>query len=285
MIRQISIIVILCVALLGYASCTDPAINARAELQAAVDSYINALKAGDSSIMPLTPESRYIQNMEEAVLGEGIWETGLNVDFHRSLLDTDISETFTEVICASNSHPYVLGTRLKIENGKILEIETLVTDEDDWLFNADVYLKHSQNENWDVLAVDQRSDRQTLIAAADAYFDLFADGPPDAVPWGFPCNRLEGGIYTGKGVPEDTCYVGIPPGGDMQLVDRRYIVDEDIGSVVGIVRFGGEEGMPDSHLCRLEGGKVRYIHTLTVCLIPGCGFPELPGPTPEMDPQ
>lgn len=284
MIRQTAVFMVFCVALIAHASCGDPAVRARADLQAAVDSYINALKEGDPSIMPLGSDPKYIENMEEASLGEGIWESGLNIDFHRSLLDTEISETFTEVICASNSHPYVLGTRLKIEGGKISEIESLVTDEDDWLFDADVYLKHSRNENWDVLAADQRSDRQTLIAAADAYFDLFADGPPDEVPWGFPCNRLEGGIYTGKGVPEDTCYVGIPPGGDMQLVDRRYIVDEDIGSVVGIVKFGGDEGMPDSHLFRLEAGKIRFIHTLTVCLIPNCGFPELPGP-PENKPE
>ncbi len=285
MIRSIPIFLILCITLLVHASCTDPATPTRVDLQAAVDSYINALKKGDPSIMPLASEPKYIENMEEIPMGEGIWKASLNIDFHRSLLDTEISETFTEVISASSSHPYVLGTRLKIEDGRISEIETLVTDEDDWLFNAENYLKYSQSENWDVLAAEQRSDRQTLIAAADGYFDLFADGPPDNVPWGFPCNRLEGGIYTGKGVPEDTCYVGILPGGDMQLVNRRYIVDEDIGSVVGIVKFGGEEGMPDSHLFRLEGGKIRYIHTLTVCLIPGCGFPELPGPPPEMNTQ
>ncbi len=285
MIRSVAFSVVLCIAFLFHASCADPAVRARADLQAAVDSYINALKEGNPSIMPLAPEPKYIENMEEVPLGEGIWKAGLNIDFHRSLLDTEISETFTEVICASNSHPYVLGTRLKIIDGKISEVESLVTDEGDWLFNADVYLKHSQNENWGVLPANQRSDRRTLIAAADAYFDLFADGPPDNVPWGFPCNRLEGGIYTGKGVPEDTCYVGIPPGGDMQIVNRRYVVDEDIGSVVGIVRFGGEEGMPDSHLFRLEGGKIRYIHTLTVCLIPNCGFPELPGPPPESSSQ
>jgi hypothetical protein len=64
-------------------------------------------------------------------------------------------------------------------------------------------------------------------------------------------------------------------------LDGRYLADEDIGSVVGIVKFGGDEGMPDSHLFRLEEGKIQFIHTLAVCLIPNCGFPELPGPTED----
>jgi hypothetical protein len=76
----------------------------------------------------------------------------------------------------------------------------------------------------------------------------------------------------------------MPPGGDAQAVNRRYVVDEEIGAVVGIMRFDLEEEMPDSHLFRLEGGKIRYIHTLTVCLIPNCGFPELPGGPPDTDP-
>jgi len=49
------------------------------------------------------------------------------------LLDTTICETFTEVTVTDRSHQYVLGVRTKVANRKISELETLVTDADDWL--------------------------------------------------------------------------------------------------------------------------------------------------------
>ena len=45
-----------------------------------------------------------------------------------------------------------------------------------------------------------------------------------------------------------------------------------MGTVVGLVDFGAKDGWPDSHMFRLEDGKVRYVHTLTVCPI-NCEIP------------
>jgi hypothetical protein len=253
----------------------------RADLQAVVDRYLDAVKKGTPAIMPLASQVKYMENIQEIALGKGIWQTALDIDFHRSLLDVDACETFTEVIRTNKIHPYVIGTRLKVEGGKISEIETLVTDKNDWLFNADNYLMYSQKEKWDVIPAGQRSDRQTLINAAAAYFDVFTDGSAK-VPWGTPCARLEGGLYTTKDFndPKASCNIGISPDAKVKLTNRHYVVDPEIGAVVGFVRFGNEN-VPDSHLFRVENGKLRYIHTLTVCLIPNCGFP----PLPKMPPQ
>jgi hypothetical protein len=46
---------------------------------------------------------------------------------------------------------------------------------------------------------------------------------------------------------------------------------------VVIAKFSDND-QPDSHLFRLEGGKIRYVHTLTVCTLPNCGFPALQPP-------
>ena len=112
----------------------------RASLQKAVDQYLDALKNGTPSKMPLAPQAKYIENRKEIPFGKGIWQEPLAVDFNRSLLDVEICETFTEIIHTSSSHPYVLGTRLKVADDKISEIEALVTDKGDWLFNAENYL-------------------------------------------------------------------------------------------------------------------------------------------------
>jgi len=225
--------------------------------------------------MPLASQAKYIENRKEIPLGQGIWQAPLPIDLHRSLLDVETCETFTEIISARSSHPYVIGTRLKIADNKISEIEALVTDKDDWLFNAENSLKYSSQEKWDILPAALRTDRQTLINAANAYFDIFSDRSAIArVPWNVPCARLEGGAYTNpNGKPDATCTGGPPLEGTLQITNRRFIVDLDMGTVVGLVDFGAENGWPDSHMFRLENGKVRFVHTLTVCPN-GCELPQ-----------
>jgi hypothetical protein len=243
----------------------------RADLQAAVDSYLTAQKSGNPGALSLSTPAKYIENTVETTLDKSIVKSALKIDFSRSLLDTTICESFTEVIVTDASHPYVLGVRLKVSNRRIAELETLVTDADDWLFNAGNYLKYSPAEDWGTIPAALLDSRQTLIAAANAYFDVFDDNNVK-VPWGTPCNRLEGGIRTGRGQPDDSCNVGVPSG--MKLTNRRFIADPETGSVVGFIRW--PSGVPDSHLFRVEKGKLRFVHSLTVCTVPNCGFPVRP---------
>jgi hypothetical protein len=35
--------------------------------------------------------------------------------------------------------------------GRVKEIDSIVTSKKDWLFNADDYLKYSSSEDWDIL--------------------------------------------------------------------------------------------------------------------------------------
>jgi len=227
--------------------------------------------------MPLAPGAKYIENRKEIPFGEGIWQAPLSIDFHRSLLDVDTCQTFTEIIHANGSHPYVIGTRLKVADGKLSEVESLVSDQDDWLFNAADYLRYSSTEKWDIIPVDKRSDRQSLIQVASDYFDIFQDYAAfEKVPWGIPCVRIEGGMYTNPdNDPDPSCTVGVPKGGGVPMTNRHYIVDVDMGAVVGFVDFGGENGLPDAHTFRLENGKLRYVHVITLC--PN-GCPKIPIP-------
>ncbi|MGD9158003.1 MAG: hypothetical protein PVG39_06325 [Desulfobacteraceae bacterium] len=280
MSRVITVLVLFCVIF----SCQvndDPVSEtkkacARESLKAMADTYIDALENGDSTIMYLTPDAKYIENRKETSFLEGIWKEPLVVDFHRSFFDTELCETYTEIICASGSHPYVIGTRLKITEDRIAEVEALVTDKDDWLFNASIYMKYSPQENWSVLPPEMRSDRETLIRVANAYFDVFKDfSTADNVPWNIPCARLEGGTYTNPELkPDASCTGGPPLEGSVDITNRRFIVDVDMGTVVGLANFGDENSWPDSHIFRLENGKVRYIHTLTVCP-DGCELPSV----------
>ena len=258
----------------------------RETLQAAVDSYLAAQKAGDLSKALLADNVKFIQNMTEVKKDQGLWNTPLDIDFHRNFLDVDTCRTFTEVIVAKGDNSYVLGTRLKVEKGEIVEIDGLVTKKNDWLFNAENYLKYSTAEDWKVLNPDERVDRQTLIDAGNAYFDAFSDRSVN-IPFNTPCARLEGGLYTTRDFddPEASCYVGFPEGEDkLPILKRDYVVDVDMGTVNIFCRFGRPPGMPDSHTFRLVNGKIRYVHTLTPS-VPGLDFNEIMGPPSEAKPE
>jgi hypothetical protein len=235
-------------------------------LQRAADLYLAAQSKGDTSGLPFAAGLGYAENHAPAAIASGVIKTAMTIDHSRSLIDVSTCQTFTEVIVANKDKPYDLGTRLRVNRDKIAELEILWTTTGYWLFNADAYLKWSSSEKWDVIPVNRRDSRATLVAAANAYLDAFLEGKKDGVPWGYPCNRTEGGMHTGTGSPMDSCDVGVPSG--VNIANRRFIVDETIGAVVVYCTFGaggpnGGSGAPDTHLFRIEQGKLRYVHTLT----------------------
>jgi len=260
---------------LAQQSCT------RTALEEATRSYVAAQQAGEPSLIKLAPDAKIQEQMETIPLSAALLNRPQKIDFHRAIHDTQGCESFVEVVIADPAHPYVLGTRIKLAGDQVSELEALVTDADDWLFKASNTLAYSRAEKWDMIPAAKQDSRETIIAAADAYLDLFND-PTTKVPWGSPCARLEGGIYTAKGAPgvvskDDSCAVGVPK--NTPLVDRRYLVDQDLGSVVVLLRFGNSS-LPDSHLFRVENGMLRYVHTITVCKTLNCGFPIKPIPNP-----
>ncbi len=241
-------------------SCT------REGLKAATDLYIAAQTSGDTSGLPLAKGLGYVENFKPTDINDGLIKKAMKIDHTRSLLDTATCQTFTEAIVTDKANPYVLGTRLRVNHGLIAEVEILWTTTGYWLFNADNYLKYSTEEDWGTIPADKRDTRDTLVHAANAYLDAFLEGKGDLVPWGYPCERTEGGMYTGKGKPDDTCQVGVPSG--VNIANRHFVVDETIGAVVAFCTFGagganGGSGAPDTHLFRVENGKLRYVHTLT----------------------
>jgi hypothetical protein len=251
----------------------------REGLQRAVDLYIAAQTKGDTSGMPLATGAGYWENIARADINTGIIKTAMKIDHHRSLLDQDSCQTFTEVIVTNKEKPYVLGTRLRVNRDKIAEVEILWTTTGYFFFNADDYLKYSSAENWGTIPANRRDSRGTLVAAANAYLDAFLEQKTDLVPWGLPCERVEGGRYFTN--PTDGCNVGVPAG--VNISNRRFVVDETIGSIVVFCTFGagnanGGSGAPDTHLFRVENGKLRYVHTLTHLL--QSGFRGGGGPPP-----
>ena len=159
--------VVLSGALLAPAAGFAQAGCTRDGLQAATDLYIAAQTKGDPSGMPLAQGLAYMENQQVADIKSGVIQKPLKIDFHRTLIDSTTCQTFTEVIVTDKSHPYVVGTRLRVNHDKIVEIESMVTQEGDWLFNADNYMKWSPGEDWGVIPTGQRDTRATLVSRGE----------------------------------------------------------------------------------------------------------------------
>lgn len=248
------------------AACT------RASLVELTNRYISAQSLAEIRYLrTLTPATSYVENGKPANISTGILSHPLKIDYRRSIYDTVQCATYTELIVADKAHPYVIGTQIYTSNGTISKMDTLVTDKDDWLFNASHTLHYALQEDWEPIPAEKRDTRETMQAAADSYLNLFKNGTGSVVvPWADNCKRLEGGLYT---APGDTCNSGVPSGVD--LVDRRYIFDETLGVVDVFLTFGGSvnrTGLPDSHEFRIENGRIRYVHTITVCWEFNCGY-------------
>jgi len=246
-------------------------------LKRMVDLYLAAQTKGDISGLPLAQGHLYIENMASFDINRGIIQKPVKIDRHMSIYDTATCQTFTEVIVTDKAAPYVMGTRLRVITDRITELEILWTTTGHWLFNADNYLKYASVENWSEIPAARRDSRETLLYTANSYLDAFLDANIDIVPWGVPCVRIEGGAYTEPGgveLPDSRCEVlpwdkeqiGVPSG--VNIVNRRFVIDETLGAVAVFCNFGGGtpsggSGAPDTHLFRIENGASRYIHTLT----------------------
>ena len=217
-------------------------------------------------VLPLHDKVHFLTNMKSVERSAGLWNTALPIANAMSFHDDQRCKTFTEIIVTEGGKPYVIGTRLYLHEGKVIRVDSLVTEPGHWLFNANAFLRYTKQEDWTPLFKYQLTDPAEMIRGANAYLDGFSDKFTD-IPWGTPCARLEGGAYTNRSNdPHASCELGMPPG-VLYITHRDYLVDQEMGVINVFCRFGGREEAPDSHTFRYIDGKFRQIHTLTA--IPG----------------
>ena len=277
------------IALAGAAFAVDARADcSRKTLQQVTDAYVKAQSAGDATKLRFAKDASYAENDKVMDVKQGVLAAPLKVDFTRSLHDTTQCIAFTELVAATDPHPYVIHTRLASDGkGAVTKMESIVTDAGDWVFGAAEHLAVTKDEKWDEIPKDKRDSRAVIQAAADAYLDNWGN-PELPVPHGTPCARLEGRINTATKNPQgNTCDMGAFPQ-KLKVGNRRYLIDENFGAVVIFHNFPWldagipvDPGTPASQMFRVEGGKNRYIHEVTVCTSPGCSRGRPPAPAQE----
>jgi hypothetical protein len=244
----------------------------RASLIAAADAYVAAQTAGklDDLSKLFATNFTYQENNKVSPIDKSVLASPLKLDHRRTIADTTLCATYTEIISATGPKPYVIGTQIRNDPANvsaITMIDTIASTTGSWLFDASKTLQHVLQEDWSTLPENKRVDRTLLQQTADAYLDMWSNATAaDAVAWGTPCTRLEGSAYTGTGQPSDSCKPGIPSNHNQAPnTHRRYVIDETLGTCSVLCVWEHMMMAADSHEFRLEGGQLRYVHTMTVC--------------------
>lgn len=246
--------------------------------------FLKAQTAGNTTSLHLTPNATYIENdVHVAPTNPGLLSKPLVIDFSRSFHDPEACATLTEFVVTDKAHPYVVFTRLQSAATNVTElgvtaIDSVVTDDGDWVFNAAIFLQWTKQENWTTIPVEKQDSRATIQRAADLYLDSWGINSTAEVPYGTPCARLEGGLYTGSSRPTaNTCRMPAFPQ-KLLVGNRRYVIDQELGAAAVLNGFPwleaskpGDFQTPSGNLVRVEGGLMRYVHELTVCLTKNCG--------------
>ena len=175
-----------------------PGRTTRNELYAALDSYLAALKVRDPNRVAWADTVRNSENNVELMIGDGLWGTITALggyDLRFADVQTGQVGFFGNVTETRDTSPFTL--RLKVEGGKIAEVETLVVrDADSGIKFPSPTFENKPMLN-EILPPVERVPRARMISIADGYFDtlqlndgtLFTQFDPN-------CNRVENGVRT-----------------------------------------------------------------------------------------
>jgi len=237
----------------------------REGLLSAAYSYLSAQSAGQTSSLKLSSSNfTYQQNNKVSDIANGLLSQPYKIDLNRSTADTVACASYTMWISTAGSKPYVVGTQIRHHDNNTAEIamiDTIAATTGDLFFDAKKTLDYIKAEDWTTInSTTARPSRDVLKKAGDAYLDMWTDAKAaDTIPWGTDCERVEGSMFTRP------CGGSLPRGGSKKPNGmRRYVIDEEMGSVDVLCQFDSLGNMPDSHEIRIISGKVKYVHTITV---------------------
>jgi len=172
----------------------------RAELYAHADAYLAALAARDPLRLPWADHVVFTENNVQLMVGDGAWNT---VSAVRGSYDLKIADPVTGQVAwfgiiEEHGHPAIMGLRLRIARGALVEAETIVCRSMEFGPFPDIanYVAPRPRMLADVPEAERRP-RERLISIADGYFDtlqlndgmLFTEFTDD-------CDRVENGLQT-----------------------------------------------------------------------------------------
>jgi hypothetical protein len=167
-------------------------------LEGFVNQYLEAMVARDVSKAQFAENARFTENAKEINLAkptEGLWASSTTlVNYKFSIADPQAGQVAFVGLVKEAGKPALLSLRLRIENQRITEIESVVVRN---MNEANLWtLKTPPAEFTRALAPEERVSREELVRISNAYFNSIEQSNGKLVPWHDECYRLENGMWT-----------------------------------------------------------------------------------------
>jgi hypothetical protein len=174
----------------------------RACLVGIMDGYMNAIFAHDpKAVPPLALDVRMTENTGQMDVGEGmLWRSHVEpTTFKIHIADPVEGQVALQTRLKIEGRNALVAVRLKIDRGKIVEIEQLW---DRNINDAAIPLLTTPRETLvNDVPVSQRSSREVLIRAANSYFDALEGDDGGIAAFADDCVRHENGYQTVNNPP------------------------------------------------------------------------------------
>ena len=234
MLKKFTLILLFLTSVVMAEQSGNPGTCDRACLEEIADRYLDAMVAHDASKAPLADDLIFTENTVKLPPTEGLWFTASGLgNFKFYVADTETGQVVWTGIVKEHDKPVLLSVRLKVEDRRITEAESIAVrdvSEERNLAN----LKSVPPGFNDFLTPSERMTREEMIRVTDIYFEALDTLDASAVPWNGNAFRIENGMVT-------------------------------CGTIPGMAKTAA--GVPASRSCISPGGKVPYalktVHNVT----------------------
>jgi hypothetical protein len=165
-------------------------------LEGFVDDYLAAMVAHDPKRLPVTATVKFTEDDVALKLGDALWGTASGLGKYKLYFaDPEAGQVGFFGTIQENGTGAALALRLKIENRKISEVETVVVRSARTAMLMDNAGAPDPILLETVPAAD-RKPRGELIAITNQYFEAIEQGNGKVAPFDPECSRFENGMKT-----------------------------------------------------------------------------------------
>jgi hypothetical protein len=178
----------------------------RACLENVLNQYLDAVVAHDPKKVPLSADVKYTENDQVIPVGDGFWKTAQGRGkYTHTFADPEFGQIAYMGTMMEADAPLLMSLRLRIELGRITEIESIYFKPGGGGPNniAEMDKPYKPEDFWfKSIPPAQRMSRQELIAVADGYFTGLQKNDGKGIngtgtyPFTDDCHRVENGSPT-----------------------------------------------------------------------------------------
>jgi hypothetical protein len=164
------------------------------------DDYLAALVAHDPKRLPLAADVRYTEQDQVMDIGDGFWGTATAIGGYKHCFsDTTEEQIGCIVTMHEGEHLLIMSLRLRVQLGRITEVETMYYRQGGGGPNNIAGFDASKPEPiwFEPIPPARRATRQEMIATANMYFAGLENNDGKGVyPFADDCDRIENGMHT-----------------------------------------------------------------------------------------